>query len=187
MSVALRSSDDEGATWTQQSSFVSGVNDVVAFSDPSCVADGNDVWVEYGTTAKPVQDPETQMEQLNSVWVAQSPNKRVAFQAPVQSADKTSDKVFLHPVIVREPNGTLDITMYGGKNLGDTQTGVRYVHPLVSAKTVFQPLTFATDRTTPDWLGDYIGATTRNGFLDTSFGVNSTGSSHIAYARTKLQ
>jgi hypothetical protein len=186
VNAATRTSDDEGATWSQSSIFASGLNDVVAFSDPSCVANGANVWVEYATTAKHVPDPEMQMEQLNSVWVAQSTNSGASFGAAIQSADKTTDKVFLHPVLVREPNGTLDITMYGGKSNGDTQSGVRYTHPLTSAKTIFQPLTFAVDRTTADWLGDYIGATTRNGYLDTSFTANATGNSHIAYVRTKL-
>lgn len=188
--IGVRSSDDEGASWTQ-SSVASTVNDVVAFSDPSCVASGNDVWVEYPTTPKHVQDPNQEHEQLNSVWVTRSTDRAASFPGPsIQAADKASDKVFLHPVLVREQSGALDVAMYGGTKLGDTAAGVRFTRAPTTtfgaATTLFQPLTYTVDRTAQDWLGDYMGAFPRNGFLHASFAVNSSGNSHISFARAKL-
>ena len=191
--VAVRSSDDEGASWTQKSTIVvtSTSNSILAISDSSCVAFGSDVWVAYPTTAKRVQDPQKELEQVDNVWVIRSTDKGASFQnTSVGGADTTNDRVFLHPVLVREQSGALDLVMYGGIKLGDTATRVRFTRApnliFFMTTTVFQPLTYTVDRTAQDWLGDYMGATARNGFLDISFGVNSSGNTHISYARTKL-
>jgi hypothetical protein len=191
--AAVRSSDDYGATWTPTSVHASAPTPILAGSDPSCVATGSDLWVEYGTTDKLSPNPDSVMDKLTHVFVAHSGDRGATFDPTrQQAADLSAAKYFLHPVLVQEPTGAEDIVYYAGNSQGDIAGTLRWSHAadgtsMFGASTVLSgPLEYTAIRTMSDWLGDYIGVAVGKGFLDTSFATNGTGSSHIAFRRIAL-
>jgi hypothetical protein len=188
--IALRSSTDEGATWTSPSTVVSLASEVAAGLDPTCVAFGNDVWVAYATNTVPTTDPTNFLDTAQTIPIAHIGERGSTVDATrTQSLDKAAGALGLLPVLVREAGGTFDVAYLTGSAEGDTAGSMRYTR---MAGTTFGPsvevdgpLVFTANRAQMNWLGDYLGATVSGNHLLLAYPMNAGGTTHI-YFRSML-
>jgi hypothetical protein len=186
--IALSASDDGGATWTAAATtLVQAKGEHTAFDMPTCAADGDDVWIAYGTT----QDTNvvTRADRLDAIRVARSTDGGRTIAAHALAGDSA---LAMHPRLVRDATGTLHLLYYGGKAEGDRAAALHHVRSLdkgatwTASEQVGLPSTFVVARTGLDWLGDYVGAATKAGHVYTTYVQNQFdgGSiSHVAFAR----
>lgn len=183
--IALRSSANEGATWTPTSTLVSTASETVAGLDPGCVAHGSDVWVAYATTAMPATDTVKWLDSAKAIRIAHSGDRGTLMDAtPIDALDTAAGALGLFPVLVRESGGGLDVAYLAGNSEGDTKGSMRYVRDAADAGfgssiVVDGPLTFTMSRTMPNWLGDYLGAVVSGGKLLIAYPMNAAGATHI--------
>jgi hypothetical protein len=181
--IAAQWSDDEGVTWSKQVT-VSGT-DKVGYDPGSCVADGNDVWFTYlvGAAATGTTD----FPQMKQVRVAHSTDGGTKYLPAVDAHDPVSAKLFLHPTVALEGDGTLDVFYYGGLKSADTNAafyssrskdqGVTFGEYAVE----HSPLNLDLSRQDTQWLGDYAGVARREGRMHFAY-VDNTGSlAHVSY------
>jgi hypothetical protein len=185
VSIELVHSDDGGATWSAETE-VSLPSEQVAFEDPNCVAQGNDVWVSYGLTQGP-QDMTTQnTDKLDAIRVAHT-SDGVTIDYRVNAEDTKAGKLFLLPQMAIEDSGALDVTFYAGQMDQDPAGSFRRTRAPVPSmgfgpSTDLQsPVVFLGARGDPRWLGDYTGLTWSGGQLFMTYAVNASGSSEIAF------
>jgi len=154
--IALRSSTDEGATWTSTSTIVSTPSEIVSGLDPGCVAHGSDVWVGYGTTASVTTDPTNWLDSAKAIRMAHSADRGVTVDATrIEALDSAAGALGLLPVLVREASGGLDVAYLTGSSEGDTRGSMRYVRDAADAGfgpsvAVDAPLTFTMSRSMPN-------------------------------------
>ena len=186
--VLVRYSDDDAATW----SVPVGLNKGPIFAggvDPTCVAKGDDVWVGYGVSNLPLIE-RTASQAQQGIRIAHSPDQGQTFEPSVDATDKTTGKLFLHPTIAIEDDGALDLVFYAGQAEADRTGGFhrrRWARGVFGpSEAVASPLTFELERSTPSWLGDYVGLVSRQGVLHVAYTDNSTGIAHVGYQRFDL-
>jgi hypothetical protein len=187
--VGLTWSDDSGATWLPlaQHTTVSLPNDPVAFDDPTCVAAGNEVWVAYGLTKDPVGESES--VKSYALELAHAAGNGGKVDARVNVLDAANAPFIIHPQMVIEDSGSLDFTYYAGAFDGDPGGSYRWARAAISPKgsvpsaIVKAPITFLTDRGNAKWLGDYTGLFWAGSKIYTSYVVNTTGVSQIAFSK----
>jgi hypothetical protein len=186
--IGLHWSDDDGVTWPSTSSTaVAQTGDQPAFDDPTCVATGTDVWVSYGTSDDAFT--ESIMPKLKSIKIAHSTNDGVSI-ADWHEAKDPRAMFAMHPQLVLEPSGQLDIIYYTGNRDMDTMGTFRWSKSTDGgatwslSQTLFQPLEFIQSRESILWLGDYAGAVWDGGILYTTFTENNEGAAHIAVQST---
>lgn len=192
--VNLTFSDDQGATWAPlvQNSPVSLGGENVAFTDPTCVAEGNEVWVSYGITDEPQMGEEADTPRLTSIRAVRSSDLGKSFDLRLEAGDTAAAPFFLLPALAREESGALDVVYYAGQMDDDDQGSyrrARMVDPAAGfapSVVVEKPVTYLQARDDPRWLGDYTGLALRGGRLYTSYVVNTDGTAHIAFARPAL-
>jgi len=187
LQIAAQSSDDD-ATWGPEV-IVSGA-DNVGYDGPTCVADGNDVWVSYAIGAGALDT--SNFQHLTSVRVAHSKNGGTSFQPAVDAQDPTTGKLFLHPFLTLEAGGTLDARYYAGAAPNDAQGGLLTVQskdqgatfaPSVAEHT---PIDFDLARDNTAWLGDYFGVAERDGRTHLAYVDNTGGVAHVSYRRVPI-
>jgi hypothetical protein len=190
--VRLSHSDDGGLTWTGEI-VVSAAGEPVAFDDPMCVAENNQVWVSYGLTMDMVDPSAGNANKLYAIRLAHSGDSGATIDTTMDVHDPLAGKLALHPQIFLEANGALDLTYYAGNFDNDTNGSFRRSRAASPAMgfgpsfVVDAPITFLQSRQTPAWLGDYTGLYARGTELYTSFAVNDTGASRIAFAKATVQ
>jgi len=187
--IALRSSTDQGKTWSK-STPVSGPRETVAGLDPTCAASGDDVWVAYADTLMP-STSFMYLDPADAIEVAESTNRGSSFAAaPVSALDTAAAKLGLLPVMVRESTGALDVAYLAGNFDGDTAGSMRYVRAtgtsFGSSVWVDGPLTYTLNRAMPTWVGDYLGAAVLGQGLYLAYPMNEAGSTHIYFRRMTL-
>jgi hypothetical protein len=185
--IALRTSPDDGATWSTNSAEVSLASEVVAQLDPACVANGSDVWITYATTASPSTDPTNFLDSARAIRVVHSSDRGGNLDtARLDALDTAGGALGLLPVLVREPGGALDVTYLAGASEGDTNGSLRYARDVADAgfgasKILDGPLTFTLGRSMPNWLGDYMGTIVSGGRLLVAYPLNTSGTTHIYF------
>jgi hypothetical protein len=189
--IALRSSTDQGVTWSPASGIVSLASEIPAGLDPTCVASGNDVWVAYATNTSPATDPTTLLDSAQTIRVAHSADRGSTVGATRMDAlDTAAGMLGLLPVLVREPGGALDVAYLGGNSEGDATGSMRYARTagarFGASVGVDRPLFFTMKRNTVTWLGDYLGAVVSGGKLLLAYPMNAGGATHIYFRSMPL-
>jgi hypothetical protein len=170
--VRMTHSDDDGVTWASEV-LVSAQDEVVAYDNPECVAGQNDVWISYSTTS--------------ALRLAHSGDGGLTIASHTDAQDPAAGGQFAHPQIAREAGGAIDLTYYAGDGTFRRSRAAVPAMGFAPSVVVDAPITLGDARGAPRWLGDYTGIFTRGGALYTSYAVNKTGSSHIAFAKAKVQ
>jgi hypothetical protein len=191
--IALRSSPDDGATWTASSTAVSLATEIVSELDPTCVAHGSDVWIAYCTTASPTTDPMNFLDSARAIRVAHSADRgNVVGTTRTAALDTAAGALGLMPVLVRESGGAFDVAYLTGSAEGDTMGSMRYVREAADAGfapsiAVDGPLTFTMNRSKTNWLGDYLGAVAFGNRLLIAYPMNAGGATHVYFRSMPLQ
>ncbi len=186
--IQLRWSDDEGMSWPAGNLTTISNNANVAFEDPTCAAKGGtDVWVAYGLSMETsAMGPTAINASLYSIPVVHSTNGGTSFGMPVEGLDTSSFKLGLIPGIGIEASGALDLSYYAGQSDPDASASVVYRRSTdggmtwAAPSTIHKPVTFTSDRTQANWVGDYFGMALVNGSIYISYGSNSSGTDQIA-------
>jgi hypothetical protein len=191
--VALRSSTNNGTTWSSASTVVSLANEIPAALDPSCVASGGETWVEYATNDTPQTDPTSFLDSAQTIRVAHLTNNGGSLDsARADALDTAAATLGLLPVLVREPGGAMDVAYLSGNAEGDTQGTMRYARtagmgsPFGSSALIDRPLLFTLNRTKRTWLGDYLGAVYGSGRLLVAYPMNANGTTHVWFRSMPL-
>jgi hypothetical protein len=188
--VALRTSTDQGATWSHPSTVVSLPSEMPAANDPICVANGADVWIQYTTTPMPATSSNS-LDPAYAMPIAHSGNGGMTLDATrMNSLDTTASAEALLPVLLRETSGTLDVAYLAGQADMDPMGSVRLTRATGStfapSTMIAGPLSFDVDRTTSVWLGDYFGAVLHGPAMYVAYPINSTGIDHIYFRKVPL-
>lgn len=195
--VALRSSDDDGATWSAPVEVTTGDEELTldASANLGCVTSGSDVWIYYGLA--PDQYTEWGSTFLEDLWEPDMSHVRLAhsadggqtFASRQDVLDPRAGSSAMYPVLAGEGGATLDVAYYAGQGAGDTHAGLRRSRSTDGATfppsaLVHAPLTLETSRTVSQWVGDYIGVATWNGALFLVYTDNATTTPHVGFYRT---
>jgi hypothetical protein len=186
--IALRASDDDGQSWTAIDPVsVSGAGEPVAFQDPTCVADGQNVWVSYGLSEEPFGRGAS-LPLLDAVRVARSADGGQSILSRTVALDPAAGQLFFLPQLARATGQTLDMVYYAGQADMDPTGTFRHARSTDGgstwqpSETVHGPILFTGDRTTPVWLGDYMGLSVLGGAPHAAFVDNTSGFAHVAHA-----
>jgi hypothetical protein len=186
--IHVMASDDDGVTWTGDTR-VSTAGEQVAFDDPTCVAAGNDLWIAYSLT----KDGSVMDAKDSMIRLAHSSDGGMSIADRTDVGDAAAGAFFLHPTLGREASGALDLVYYVASADGDKEGAYRRSRavtpggPFGPSIVVAHPVTFQSKRQMVDWLGDYTGLFLQGGDLYTTYVDNSSGASHVAFAREKLE
>jgi hypothetical protein len=184
----LRWSDDDGASWPlANKTDLPAADDQPAFEDPTCAASGDEVWVSYGVSTD--QFGTQQSSKLNGIRIAHSSNGGHAVDRRTDALDQAASKYAMHPQMVREAGGALDVIYYAGAKVDDPSGSFRRTRSTDGgvtwgpSETIQSPEGFVPSRSDQRWLGDYTGIAFADGALYASWADNTSGTSHIAFAR----
>lgn len=171
--VFVSSSEDGGVSFPmERTARASAEGEQVAFLPPSCVADGAQVWVTYGTQASP--GTELQAALAAQARVVRSSDGGHTFGSPRVALAGT----LLNPQITREETGRLVVVAYAkkGSSAGEIKAsisgdgGANFEPP----SALWGPLLFDRSRTGFGWLGDYLGLSMNGGTLRVVLVDNAT-------------
>lgn len=187
--IELHWSEDGGATWANQARTAASMQgEALAFEDPTCAAEGNEVWVSYGLTRDRIST--AQSAKLTAIRIAHSADGGQTIDNRYDAHDPNTANYFIHPYLVRELNGALDLVYYAGNAEGDTMGSFRRSRSTDGGMTwapsmvVRAPVTFLGARASQKWLGDYVGLAWARNNLYTAFVDNTGAYSHVAFYRT---
>jgi hypothetical protein len=124
--IALRSSSDDGVTWSTSSIAVSVDPEIPAAVDVNCVANGDDVWIMYSTTDS-LPTTQDELSPSRRIRVAHSGDRGQTFDGWLDALDGHASALGLMPVLVRGPQGTLIVSYVAGNADGDTNGSMRFV------------------------------------------------------------
>jgi hypothetical protein len=186
--VTLLRSEDNGDTWngTQASEDGDSLSGL-----PSCVAEGDNVWVSYGVRGN---------IGLEQIKVAYSSDGGETIQDVGVVSDPDADALFaLHQLAVQAPE-TGHLVYYNGAGLGDKGGSLRRVQfspanleapmeppmpddppPGLPSVVVAEPITMALVSDDDKWLGRGIGLDYEASNLYVAYVDNQTDASHIAF------
>jgi hypothetical protein len=151
-------------------------------------ADGQEAWVTYGLSNDAFDT--TNSAKLYSIRLAHSADGGKTIDARYDAHDAKAGTYYIHPFLVRESNGALDLVYYAGASDGDTMGSFVRARSTDGGKTwpasapVKRPITFTGTRASPKWLGDYVGLAWARDNLFTSYADNTAFASHIGFYRT---
>ena len=187
MKTKLARSDDGGATW-QPEVLVSQPSEKVAFDDPNCIADGDQVWTSYGLTKDPLDQMTGNTQKLSSIQLAYSGDAGQTMSWHKEVADLAAGPFFMHPQMTIEDGVFADFVYYAGSMDEDydgsyRRSWVSLAGGIEPSSAVEQPSIYLQARGDERWLGDYTGIHWRAGQLYTSYVVNTTGTSYVAFAK----
>lgn len=187
MKTKLARSDDGGATW-QPEITVSQPNEKVAFDDPNCIAEGEQVWVSYGLSKDPLDQMAGATQKLNSIQLAYSSDGGQSITWHMEVADTAASPFFMHPQMALEDGLVADFVYYAGAMDEDPNGSFRRSRVSLGvgigpSSVVEQPITYLQARSDLRWVGDYVGIHWRAGQLYTSYVANASGAAQIAFAK----
>ena len=184
--TSVRWSDDNGATWPE-----ANTNDIAPHSNlgefPSCVADGNELWVMQGVSRE--QATRTVEPTLDAINLSHSSDGGHTFDAAVQVQDAAAGTKYMRALATVQGDGSLSLVYYAGSMDNDKAATVRRAisrdrgRTFAASEELFSPVTLTTSRAGKDWLGDLLGAASDAQSTFVSFVDNSSGASHIRFAR----
>jgi hypothetical protein len=183
--ISLAWSDDQGATWSSEMDVANAPQEPLAYEDPTCVAEGDDLWISYGLSQDPPAVESTAL--LDAIRVVHSKDAGASVDVRLYAHDVAAGQFYLLPAMTREDDGSLDVLYYAGDGDGQPGTIRRARMPAGAGAfgpsvVVDAPLTFNVQRSSPLWLGDYVGLAWRGGRLYMAYARNDLGTSHIAFA-----
>ncbi len=210
-SIRLAHTADGGVTWSAPvAAALSDPSGDVAFQDPTCVANGDEVWIAYGRTHDSYAVP---VARLSTVHVAHMtlgapmPDSDVtaldgsgAMRSILDAGDPAADGgiaggiapgFLLFPQLARWTDGSLGLAAYRAASEDADSADAVYVvssdsgHSYGNAIALATGLTPTLQRHVPNWLGDYFGwgSTTAAG-LGAALVDNASGFSHIVFDET---
>jgi hypothetical protein len=195
--VALRSSDDDGATWSAPLEVTTDDDELTldASANLGCVTSGSDVWIYYGLSSDQyVLSGSTFLEDywepdMSQVRLAHSADSGASIASRENVIDPAAGTSAMYPVLAGEGGSTLDLAYYAGRGPRDPQAELRRSRATDGASfapsaLVHAPLTLEIDRTVSQWVGDYIGAAFWNGALYLVYTDNASTTPHVAFYRT---
>jgi hypothetical protein len=185
--LALWTSDDGGKSWSSPVQVeANGEQGALTYMrEGNCVADGNDVYILYGLSDDLSQVSHGQVAPLNRLVLAHSADGGKSIASRTDVGDKSAGSHYLLSRLASEGGGVLDLTYYAGKNEGDVKASYRFArstnggHSFAPSSAVRQPLLYELQRTTAQWLGDYMGLVWQDGRYYSAFVDNSSPSSHV--------
>jgi len=205
-SIRVAHTADGGITWSAPVAVaVSNPSGDVAFHDPTCVANGDEVWISYGRTHDGYDVPVARLFEVHVAHMtlgAATPDRdataldgagadQALFDASGPGGDGGIAPGFLlFPQLSRRGDGTLGLAAY---RAASEDTGAAAVVSLVSAdsgRSFGNATTFATgltarlQRHVPDWLGDYFGWGQTATGMGAAFVDNASGFSHVVFDET---
>ncbi len=186
--INVRWSDDGGITFNPgDETTVSEAGMTPAFQDPTCVASGDNLWVAYGRAQNPF--PGQGLPILDNVVVARSTDRGQTVADRIDALAVCDGPKFLLPQLTFAGGTTLDLVYLTGDQDIDMNGGLRWSRSTDNGATwqpgqmLHEPLVFTGNRSTPQWVGDYIGSYFVNGDLYVSYAENTSGFSHTAFLR----
>ena len=209
-SIRLTHTSDGGVTWSAPvAAAVWDPSGNVAFQDPTCVANGDEVWLSYGRTHDGYDVP---VSRLLSVHVAHMtlgasmPDSDVVAlngsggamtifdgggPAPDGGiADGITPGFLLFPQLARRTDGVLGLAAYRAAGEDEGAADLVYVVSSDGGRSFANAITLATgltptlQRHVPNWLGDYFGWGPTGAGLGAAFIDNASGFSHIVFDET---
>ncbi len=204
--VHLAHTADGGITWSAPvAAALSDPSGEVAWQDPTCVANGDEVWIAYGRTRDGYDLP---VVHLRSVQVA-----HMALGASVKGGDVTAlagegapqaiydasgpaidggstPGFLLFPQLAQRADGSLGLAAYRATGESTGAAELVYVVSADGGRSFGNAITLATgltpslQRHVPDWLGDYFGWAPTAAGLGAAFVDNASGFSHIVFDET---
>jgi hypothetical protein len=190
--ASIRWSDDLGLTWPNAnvSSGFALPSEAAALQsyDLRCVGRDDDVWLLYGLASG--SSSASAIPPLDEIHVAHSSDGGKTW--PKRTVIQETGLQYLRPEIVLEPSGAIDLIAYTGAKEGDANGRVRAWRSTDAAAsfapltTLVQPIRFTGDRSGSAWIGDYGGLAFASGEILATVVDNSSGSSHIAFARATV-
>ena len=126
----------------------------------------------------------------NKLFVAHSTNGGVSFAPPVNVLDKP--KAYIPQLCLEPDSNAIDVLTYTGASDPDPTGSYRFMRSTNGGTSfgpsmeIMAPVNFKSSRDDDDWLGDYVGAVSRDGYMFTTFTNNPGGVSHIFFSRFKL-
>jgi hypothetical protein len=184
--VGITWSDDDAVTFPAANHSTANLKAeslVLSTESPSCVGEGQDLWVAYGLSVDAV-DPAKVDPKDYALRVAHSVDGGRTFAAHVDAA---AAKYVLEPTLALEPGGALDLAYYAGKADNDPEASWRFVrsvdggHSFGAAVVLETPLTLDVHLATSTWIGDYGGLAFAGGRLYSTYVDNASGRSHISF------
>ncbi|HSQ66650.1 MAG TPA: hypothetical protein VLM85_25695 [Polyangiaceae bacterium] len=172
----------------------SSPNEHVAREPPACFLSGQDTFVVYATTDKPVEWRRravgSELEEapiIDSMVFARSRDGGRTFWG--RAAHRPSSKL-LHPTLVRAESGAFGMLAMMGAGAGDTHGSASVVALSTDGRsqsgltrTALAPVTFAVRRDGPGYVGDYLGFARVGDALFAAVVDNAAGEAHVAVVR----
>ena len=185
--IVLNWSDDDGASWPGQNETTVSVEGDVAYTDPNCAAEQDEVWISYGRSSDDIGNDLS--PKLHAIQVAHSSDGGGSIDGNTEVFTPEDGLYAMLPQMARDPGGDIHLTYYVGAFNGDPNGTFQRRRATPSGSALLldpsvlieRPLDFIQDRGHQQWLGDYTGLAVRDGKLYAAFPVNTTGYSHIAF------
>jgi hypothetical protein len=186
--VRVRASDDGAASWSpSRAATVSLAEEKarLALETPVCTGDGDDIAVAYGRTREPRDDARS--PGLDAIVIARSFDGGRTYDW--RRTIEMGDSLAIHPQIVREPDGAIDVAYYAMPSGADAGEGgsLRYVRiaekgsALSSPRIAHDHVKISRERKDPAWPGDYFGLGWHDGKLYLA-SIDATGDvSHVSF------
>lgn len=182
--VALRHSDDGGATWSADDTPVSEPGESVAASTARCAVEGDGVLVVYGVSSDP--DPSTTGHEqvLSSVRLGGAVG-----DAPVtvgNLGNSAQAVAMLVPEIAA--GGEYPLLSYYGSEAAAQPEGelLGYSNPCLPSWKLHRPVVLETDRASPQRLGNRAGLVASGAELLEAFVDNASGAARVAFVRSEV-
>ena len=177
-SIRVAHTADGGVTWSVPVAVaLSDATGNIAFHDPTCIANGDEVWISYGRTLDSYDTP--------------------VAQALTDAGDAAGDggvspEFLLFPQLARHADGKLALATYRAASEGPGSADLVYVTSADAGRSFAIATTFAAgltptlQRHVPAWLGDYFGWGPTETGLGAAFVDNASGFSHIVFDEAVL-
>ena len=181
--IRVRASDDGGLTWSPSRSATASTMDDrprIGSDTPVCAADGEDLTLAYGL----VQDVKARA--LDAIVIAKSLDGGRTFDS--RRVFEGGSLLMMHPQLVREPDGDLNLAFYAAGPTPDTGA-LRWLHadadrsPLGPSKVLRPGFRFETAPEAHNWPGLYFGLGWQDGTLYAASIDNSGDMAHVAFTR----
>jgi hypothetical protein len=183
-SLGFAKSLSGGTSWTMGAARAPGG---AVYQDPSCAVHGDTFYMLYAQGADQGGSM-TQTPLADSIALVRSTDGGASFGTPVTvSAGGTSDKYLLAQLAVA-PTGRVEVVYYQGQVGQPAQLVRAWTSNFATwtRATLAMPGSLTNDRAAAGWFGDYIGLAAPGGFVYTTYADNSSGRSHIQFARAQV-
>lgn len=197
--VLVTWSDDDGVTWPGERGVDDDAQGRVAHP-PTCVAQGDEIWITYGLTNDGQAKP-SRPRRLVEIRTAHSIDGGETFELHAPVHDPEAAPYFGVPQTALEDSDAVNLIYYTGQGFNDgvgTFRRARWTLETLAAQAdagapdggelglssalVQSPITFAASRESRKWVGDHVGLVWEDGKLYGAFVDNADDYSHIRFS-----